>query len=122
MAVLHGPGSSADDWSLRLPAVAADYRVILIDLPGHGRSALPAARLTVDGMARDVEALLGHVGEGPAHVVSHRAPASRSHWRGVFPAVFVASPWSTPLPGGVRGTRAPRCGWWRARSSSARRP
>jgi 3-oxoadipate enol-lactonase len=54
---------------LQLPAVADDYRVILVDLPGHGRSALPAGRLTVDGMARDVEALLVHLAEGPVHVV-----------------------------------------------------
>jgi 3-oxoadipate enol-lactonase len=43
--------------------------VILVDLPGHGRSALPAGRLTVERMARDVAALLAHLGEGPAHVV-----------------------------------------------------
>jgi 3-oxoadipate enol-lactonase len=49
--------------------VIDDYRVILVDLPGHGRSALPAGRLTVDGMARDVEALLVHLGEGSVHVV-----------------------------------------------------
>lgn len=52
-----------------MPAVADDYRVILVDLPGHGRSALPAGRLTVDGMARDVEALLLHLAEGPVHIV-----------------------------------------------------
>lgn len=52
-----------------MPAVVEDYRVILVDLPGHGRSALPAGRLTVDGMAREVEALLVHLGEGPVHVV-----------------------------------------------------
>jgi 3-oxoadipate enol-lactonase len=90
MAVLHGPGSSADDWSLRLPAVTADYRVILVDLPGHGRSALPAARLTVDGMARDVEALLGHLGEGPAHVV------------GLSPGACVALALARRVPGRVR--------------------
>jgi 3-oxoadipate enol-lactonase len=43
--------------------------VILVDLPGHGRSALPAGRLTVAGMAADVDALLRDLGEGPAHVV-----------------------------------------------------
>jgi 3-oxoadipate enol-lactonase len=67
--LLHGLGSCADDFRLQLPAVADDYRVILVDLPGHGRSALPAGRLTVAGMAADVDALLRHLGEGPAHVV-----------------------------------------------------
>jgi pimeloyl-ACP methyl ester carboxylesterase len=49
--------------------VAEDYRVILVDLPGHGRSALPAGRLSVDRMAGEVDALLAHLGEGPVHVV-----------------------------------------------------
>jgi 3-oxoadipate enol-lactonase len=43
--------------------------VILVDLPGHGRSPLPPGRLTVEGMAREVDALLAHLGEGPTHVV-----------------------------------------------------
>lgn len=83
---LHGLGSSADDWERQLPAVAEDYRVILVDLPGHGRSALPVGRLTVQGMAREVDGLLAHLGEGGVHVVglslgacvalalAHRAP------------------------------------------------
>lgn len=49
--------------------MAEDYRVILVDLPGHGRSALPAGRLSVDRMAGEVDALLAHLGEGPVHVV-----------------------------------------------------
>jgi 3-oxoadipate enol-lactonase len=66
---LHGLGSSADDWSQQVPAVAADYRVLLVDLPGHGRSALPRGRLTVGRMAAALEALLLDAGEEPAHVV-----------------------------------------------------
>ena len=43
--------------------------MILVDLPGHGRSALPAGRLSVDRMAGEVDALLAHLGEGRVHVV-----------------------------------------------------
>jgi pimeloyl-ACP methyl ester carboxylesterase len=43
--------------------------VLLVDLPGHGRSALPRGRLTIGGMAADVEALLAHLGVEAAHVV-----------------------------------------------------
>lgn len=52
-----------------MPAFGTDYRLILVDLPGHGRSALPRARLTVDNIAAEVDALLAHLGEGPVHVV-----------------------------------------------------
>ena len=43
--------------------------MLLVDLPGHRRSALPAGRLTVEGMAARVEALLDELGEGRVHVV-----------------------------------------------------
>lgn len=66
---LHGLGSGADDWHAQVSALAADYRLLLVDLPGHGRSALPAGRLSVDGMATEVEALLAHLGERAVHVV-----------------------------------------------------
>ncbi|OGK99112.1 MAG: hypothetical protein A3E31_14790 [Candidatus Rokubacteria bacterium RIFCSPHIGHO2_12_FULL_73_22] len=56
--LLHGLGSSADDWVLQLPLLTPFYRVLLVDLPGHGRSALPPGRLTVEGMAGAVDALL----------------------------------------------------------------
>jgi pimeloyl-ACP methyl ester carboxylesterase len=43
--------------------------VILVDLPGHGRSALPAGRLTIERMAAEVDALLARLGEPSVHVV-----------------------------------------------------
>ena len=67
--LLHGLGSSAADWQLQVPVFAARWRVITLDLLGHGRS--PAARgtLTVEGMAAEVAALLAQLGETPVHVV-----------------------------------------------------
>jgi pimeloyl-ACP methyl ester carboxylesterase len=50
-------------------AFGRDYRLLLVDLPGHGRSALPPARLTVEGLAAELDALLAHLGEGAVHVV-----------------------------------------------------
>src|SRR3990172_2227617 len=49
--LLHGLGSSADDWAHQLPLLTPCYRVLLVDLPGHRRSALPPGRLTVEAMA-----------------------------------------------------------------------
>jgi pimeloyl-ACP methyl ester carboxylesterase len=43
--------------------------VIVVDLPGHGRSALPRGRLTVESIAADVEALLVALDEPSVHVV-----------------------------------------------------
>jgi len=66
---LHGLGSCADDWTWQVPAFERDHRLLLVDLPGHYRSPLPAGRLSVDAMADAVGALLTRLGEPPAHVV-----------------------------------------------------
>ena len=64
---LHGLGSSADDWALQVPVLAACHRVITVDLRGHGQSRFAGA-LTLEQMANDVAALLRHLGAAPAHV------------------------------------------------------
>jgi pimeloyl-ACP methyl ester carboxylesterase len=66
---LHGLGSSADDWGPQVTAFEPHYRLLLADLPGHGRSPRPPGRLTVSRMAAALDALLAHLGEAPVHVV-----------------------------------------------------
>src|SRR2546428_2607041 len=66
---LHGLGSCADDWTWEIPGFERDHRLLLVDLPGHYRSPLPAGALSVDVMADAVGALLARLGEPPAHVV-----------------------------------------------------
>jgi 3-oxoadipate enol-lactonase len=66
---LHGLGSSAADWALQVAAFAAQYRVITVDLRGHGRSLDGALRYTVEQLADDVAALLAQLGEPACHVV-----------------------------------------------------
>lgn len=68
VVLLHGLGSSGDDWTHQVEALAS-YRVLAVDLPGHHRSARPPGRLSVEGMAGRVEALLGGLGIERAHVV-----------------------------------------------------
>ncbi len=67
--LLHGLGSSATDWTEQLAGLGPHCRLLLVDLPGHYRSALPPGRLTVQGMAADVAGLLAELGEPPMHVV-----------------------------------------------------
>jgi pimeloyl-ACP methyl ester carboxylesterase len=66
---LHGLGSCADDWVSQVAAFERQHRLVLVDLPGHYRSPLPAGRLTIDVMADAVGALLQRLREPPAHVV-----------------------------------------------------
>jgi pimeloyl-ACP methyl ester carboxylesterase len=67
--LLHGLGATGDDWPLQVPALATHYRVLTVDLPGHGRSRPPRGRWTIDVIAGDVIDLLDHLGEPPLHVV-----------------------------------------------------
>ena len=69
VVLFHGLGARAGDWSLQIPALAGRYHVVAVDLPGHGRSALPRERLTIDGIASRVSALVSHVSTGPVHLV-----------------------------------------------------
>lgn len=58
-------------WRKVLPALAARYRVIAVDLRGMGGSAKPAAGYDKKTLARDVHALLGRLGIDSAHLVGH---------------------------------------------------
>jgi len=67
--LLHGLGSRAADWSWQSPALEPHYRVIAVDLPGHGGSPLPSPAVTVEAMAEAVAALVGDLTPAPVHVV-----------------------------------------------------
>lgn len=66
---IHGLGSSADDWFMQFPALAAGYRCIALDLRGHGLSEKPGGTYSVQLFAADVAALLEALGAVPSHVV-----------------------------------------------------
>jgi pimeloyl-ACP methyl ester carboxylesterase len=67
--LLHGLGSSGDDWAPQVDALGDRYRVLTVDLPGHHRSARPRGSLSVARMAAAVDALLRRLAIDRAHVV-----------------------------------------------------
>ena len=69
VVLLHGLGSSCRDWEFQEVALEDRYRVIAVDLPGHGGSARSVGPTTIERMADDVAALLTGLDEAPAHVV-----------------------------------------------------
>ena len=59
LLLLHGFGMCGEgDWGPIADALAKDYRVILPDLRGHGRSTNPPGRFTMRQSAEDIRALL----------------------------------------------------------------
>lgn len=67
--LVHGLGSSCLDWEYQIPVLAAQYRVIVVDVRGHGRSDKPRERYSIPGFSADIEALLEHLQLGPVHLV-----------------------------------------------------
>jgi pimeloyl-ACP methyl ester carboxylesterase len=54
---VHGLGGLWQNWLLNIPAFMGRFRVIAPDLPGFGRSEMPAGRISIQGLARVVDAL-----------------------------------------------------------------
>lgn len=62
LVLLHGFFRSTRVWQPYIEDLAAHYQVIAVDLRGHGRSTNPAGRFTHSQSARDIFALLDHLG------------------------------------------------------------
>lgn len=69
LILLHGLGSSGEDWPLQLADFSACYPVVTVDLPGHGRSTLGPGWPSIAGFAADVSALVERLDRGPAHIL-----------------------------------------------------
>lgn len=62
LLLLHGYTGAGSDWAFCFDELASVYRLIIPDLRGHGRSTNPAGEYTQRQAARDVQALLDHLG------------------------------------------------------------
>lgn len=69
IVLIHGLGSSARDWFAQVPHLAERYRVLTLDLRGHGRSDKPSEPYSIAQFARDVAVVLRKKDAVPAHVV-----------------------------------------------------
>lgn len=67
LLLVHGLGSSAQDWEKQIPELSTRYRLIVPDVRGHGRSDKPRERYSIPGFAADLMALVDHLGLGPVH-------------------------------------------------------
>jgi 3-oxoadipate enol-lactonase len=73
--LLHAAMGSARRYFGWVPTLARHYRVVRLDLRGHGASEVPAVdrELTLDRLVLDVVELLDHLGLAVAHVVGNSA-------------------------------------------------
>jgi len=55
---LHGLGSTLKDWDYQVPFFAKNYRVIRVDLRGHGKTIMSTPNFGVEFMAEDIKDFL----------------------------------------------------------------
>jgi pimeloyl-ACP methyl ester carboxylesterase len=77
LVLIHGFTASTRSWDLLVPRLATSYRVIRIDLLGHGRSAKPTgAGYPIAEQGRRVGEALDQLGVGRAMVIGHSTGGS----------------------------------------------
>jgi pimeloyl-ACP methyl ester carboxylesterase len=69
LLLIHGLGSSTEDWELQVRALAGSFTVIAYDVRGHGKTAKPGGKYSVPQFAADAAKLIGVLGLGPVHVM-----------------------------------------------------
>lgn len=70
LVAIHGIGSSGQSWLPVLRPLAEQFRLVMVDLRGHGKSGKPGAGYLLDDYADDLEAILGYYSEAP-RIIGH---------------------------------------------------
>ncbi len=77
LLLVHGTGAASHSWGGLLPLLAEHFRVLALDLPGHGFTAAPEpTELSLPGMAAAVAALTDELEFAPEIAVGHSAGAA----------------------------------------------
>jgi pimeloyl-ACP methyl ester carboxylesterase len=80
LVLLHGLGDSHRTWRRVASKLAERFRVLLLDLPGHGLSDRPDAPYTLDWYASMVLGWLDAIGVGTTSVVGHSYGGGVAQW------------------------------------------
>ena len=84
LVLVHGWTCDSSSWDGQVPELAKKYRVITLDLPGHGKTPVPAdGKFSMDLFARAVEAVRAEAGADKVVLVGHSmgAPVIRQYAR-----------------------------------------
>ncbi|MCW2969117.1 MAG: alpha/beta hydrolase fold protein [Solirubrobacterales bacterium] len=68
---VHGLAGSWPNWLEQLPVLAADHRVIALDLPGFGHSPMPREEISISGYARLLDRVLDQLQIDAAAIVGN---------------------------------------------------
>ena len=83
LVLIHGWSSNLDFWKGSASELGKRYRVIALDLPGHGKSDKPQVTYSMDYFARAVDAVMNDAGAKRAVLVGHSmgTPIARQFYR-----------------------------------------
>lgn len=70
IVLVHGLGSSSDDWLATSRRLARRYHVVLVDLPGHGESDMPEP-FSLERAVASLDQALASIPGGPPILVGH---------------------------------------------------
>ncbi|OVE78290.1 hypothetical protein BVX99_00255 [bacterium F16] len=69
LVLIHGLGSSLEDWAFQVPAFQREFQVITCDCRGHGKSSKQRKASSIELFANDMAELIAHLRIRPPHVV-----------------------------------------------------
>src|SRR5258708_13243990 len=81
LLLLHAAMGSARRYYAWVPPLSRHYRVVRMDLRGHGSSEIPPSdrELTLERLVSDVAELMDHLSCASAHIVGNSARADLRH-------------------------------------------
>lgn len=91
--LIHGTGAATHSWRDLMPLLATQYRVIAMDLPGHGFTKGTGQRPTLEGMATAVGSVLDALQQTPHLIVGHSAGVA------IGAQLLLDRAWDMPLIG-----------------------
>jgi len=65
---IHGLGENLESWKHQINYFSKEYKVVALDLRGHGNSSAPKKKIEIADFAEDVKELLDHLGINKAHL------------------------------------------------------
>jgi pimeloyl-ACP methyl ester carboxylesterase len=83
LILLHGTGGHAETYCRNLRALGAHFRVVAVDLVGHGYSDRPEIAYTLDDFARHVVGVIDALGGDRAHLSGESLGAMVAAWTAI---------------------------------------
>jgi pimeloyl-ACP methyl ester carboxylesterase len=107
VVLIHGYTDSARDWVPMLPYLSKRFRLILVDIRGHGQSSKPECCYTRLDFAYDIKLLLDALGVQKADIVGHSlgsiiAQTFAEYWPMRTEHVVLISSTGGPPPGAAK--------------------